>query len=98
MYYKVKEQSSEVIKILIKRCFYALTIGELIDISVWKWSDLVKTALIGEMRFTEKEHLWVFMAAALVGYVVCSKMCYDNWDDMGSDISGLPRVSGLENI
>lgn len=31
-------------------------------------------ALIGEMLFIEMEHLWVFMAAALIGYVVCSKM------------------------
>lgn len=98
MYYEVKEQSSEVIKILIKRCFYALTIGELIDISVWKWSGLGKMALIGEMLFTEKEHLWVFVAAALLGYVACSKMCYDNWDDTDSDILGVPRVSKLENI
>lgn len=53
VYYKVKEQSSEVIIILIKECFYVLTIGELIDISVWKWADLVKMALIGEMLFIE---------------------------------------------
>lgn len=56
--YKVKEQSSEVIIILIKECFYVLTISELIDISVWKWADLVKMALIGEMLFIEMEHLW----------------------------------------
>lgn len=98
MYYKVKEQGSEVIIILIKECVYVLTIGELIDISVWKWADLVKMALIGEMLFIEMEPLWVFMAAALIGYMVCSKMCYDNWDDIDFDISGLPRVNSLGNL
>lgn len=94
----MKEQSSEVIIILIKECFYVLTIGELIDISVCKWADLVKMALIGEMLFREMEHLWVFMAADLIGYIVCSKMCYDKWDDIDFDISGLPRVNSLGNL
>lgn len=35
-------------------------------------------ALIGEMLFIEKEHLWAFMAAVLIGYMVCGKMCYDS--------------------
>ena len=87
-----------VIIILIKECFCVLTIGELIDISVWKWADLVKMALIGEMLFIEMERLWVFMAAALLGYMVCSKMSYDNWDDIDFDISGLPRVNSLGNL
>ena len=79
-------------------CFCVLTIGELIDISVWKWADLVKMALIGEMLFIEMERLWVFMAAALLGYMVFSKMSYDNWDDIDFDISGLPRVNSLGNL
>ena len=55
-------------------------------------------ALIGEMLFIEMERLWVFMAAALLGYMVCSKMSYNNWDDIDFDISGLPRVNSLGNL
>lgn len=95
---RLKEQSSEVIIILIKECFYVLTIGELIDISVWKWAGLVKMVLIGEMLFIEKEHLWVLVAAVFIVNMICSKMCYDNWDDIDFDISYLPRVSSFENL